>query len=142
MTKTNQIESDLKSKKMKKIIFFLLVFSKIFAQETAEENAKIAYEFVMAGENADHLINKAIELDKNYPFTYVCRGLQNQYLKKNLEQAIKDFDLAIKLEDKTGYALYYKALILIDKDEKTACELLEKARELENYMALIFKKCN
>lgn len=127
---------------MKKIIFFFFIFAKIFGQETAQENAKIAFEFVMAGERADEFINKAIELDKDYPFTYVCRGLQNQYLNSDMKLAVKDFDLAIELGDKTGFALYYKALILFEKDKKSACELIMRAKELNNYMALNFTKCN
>ena len=76
---------------MKKYILILfLTTSQLFAQETAEENAKIAFEFVMAGENADEFIAKALELDKDYPFTYVSRGLQYQYLKNDVALAKDD----------------------------------------------------
>lgn len=122
----------------KKIIFFFSIFAKIFGQE----NEKFSFEFVMAGERADEFINKAIELDKDYLFTYFCRGLKNQYLNIDMKLAVKDFDLAIELGDKTGFALYYKALILFEKDKKTACELIVRAKELNNYMALNFTKCN
>jgi tetratricopeptide (TPR) repeat protein len=128
---------------MKKYLLILfLTTSQLFAQETAEENAKLAFEFVMAGENADEFITKAIELNKDYPLTYVSRGLQYQYLKKDIALALKDFDLAIKLDDKTGFALYFKALILLENDKQKACELIQKAKELNNYMALSFTKCD
>lgn len=130
---------------MRKIYFLItLVYSSLmFSQETAEENAKMAFEFVMAGENADHLINKAIELDKDYSFTYVCRGLQKQYLDKNIDEAIIDFDLAIKLKDSSGYALYYKALIFFDRSQKEyACELIEQCKKMNLPLANTIDVCD
>lgn len=67
------------------------------------------------------LLDGAIATDPAYAPHYLLRG-RIYYARDQLDEALSEFDLALKKKSKLYEALYYKGLVLLDQGELDAAE--------------------
>ncbi len=93
---------------------------------------------------AIHDMNRAIDIDPDFPYTYYNRG-NLHCLSGELPDAIADYSRALDLYPAIGEAYYNRGLVLIYlKDRERGCIDLSKAGELgiEDAYSVIGKYCD
>jgi protein O-mannosyl-transferase len=87
-------------------------------------------------ENALFSIKKAIELEPSYANEYLVNKARIEYLLKDYDSSLTDFNKVISSKPDNESAYYYRGLLKVEmKDTAAACNDFSKAAELGNSRA-------
>jgi len=126
-------------------IYFTIIFSILFslfspAQDTADENLRIAVEFNRKSEFETSLLfcNKALDINPNLVSAFFLRGINN-YNLDNFDDAVVDFTVVIRLKPDYVEAYYQRAKARQAKNDFIgAVQDFNRARELNPGKATLY----